>query len=520
MAKQTINVGTSANDDTGEFLRPAFIKINANFDELYAGGTDSFSGEYSDLNNKPPLGTAAALNVGIVEGDVVQVGAEGKLPALDGSLLTNIVGSGGSGGAIDISGTPLTTQVAVWTDNNTVQGVTTISGGATGQVLQKISGTDYDYGWASTSGSLAISGTPTVGQLAKWTDASTVEGVSTITLSYISDAGTLAAEDIADYNFVPDGGTTGQILAKIDGTSGNTEWIDVGLTELVQDTSPQLGGDLDFNDFSIGLITAEDGAKLHAVLASEVELNHSVGLEDNIQNQLDTKPTIFTSTVAPTAAPTAVGDFFIDTTLGIPYVATGTSSSADWFRMISGITDVVEVLEDLSDAESIALLGEMQGLTEDDVETITWATNSQINAGTTGDLFMKPVNFISSIWALKEAAIAIFNSDEAVATGDGKVGIPIPASFNGLNLKYAIATVHDKGVTGTTDVQLRRRRAGSNADMLTTKITIGDEWFAADGVINTSNDDFATGDMVYIDVDAVHSGTAPNGLSVALYAGV
>lgn len=35
MAKQTINVGTSANDGTGDPLRTAFIKTNENFTEVY-----------------------------------------------------------------------------------------------------------------------------------------------------------------------------------------------------------------------------------------------------------------------------------------------------------------------------------------------------------------------------------------------------------------------------------------------------------------------------------------------------
>ena len=35
MAKQTVNLGSSANDGTGDPLRTAFDKINDNFDELY-----------------------------------------------------------------------------------------------------------------------------------------------------------------------------------------------------------------------------------------------------------------------------------------------------------------------------------------------------------------------------------------------------------------------------------------------------------------------------------------------------
>jgi hypothetical protein len=36
MAKQTINVGTTANDGTGDSLRDSFVKVNNNFTEVYA----------------------------------------------------------------------------------------------------------------------------------------------------------------------------------------------------------------------------------------------------------------------------------------------------------------------------------------------------------------------------------------------------------------------------------------------------------------------------------------------------
>ena len=38
MAKQTINIGSSANDGTGDQLRTAFDKVNDNFDEVYTAG--------------------------------------------------------------------------------------------------------------------------------------------------------------------------------------------------------------------------------------------------------------------------------------------------------------------------------------------------------------------------------------------------------------------------------------------------------------------------------------------------
>lgn len=48
MAQQTINIGTTANDGTGDPLRSAFDKVNDNFTELYnddAGDVDSVNGQ-------------------------------------------------------------------------------------------------------------------------------------------------------------------------------------------------------------------------------------------------------------------------------------------------------------------------------------------------------------------------------------------------------------------------------------------------------------------------------------------
>lgn len=116
----------------------------------------------------------------------------------------------------------------------------------------------------------------------------------------------------------------------------------------------------------------------------------------------------------------------------------------------------------------------------------------------------------------KSIGIVVFDSDTAVATGDGVQGIPVTSDLVGYNIVDVLCTVHDKGITGTTNVQVRRRRAGTNVDVLSTLVTIGDQFFVSDGVVNTSNDDMSEGDILYVDVDAVHSGTAPNGLSVAI----
>ena len=60
MAKQTIGIGTSANDGTGDPLRSAFTKINANFSELYGDDTDATNFVFEDKT--PQLGGNLDIN--------------------------------------------------------------------------------------------------------------------------------------------------------------------------------------------------------------------------------------------------------------------------------------------------------------------------------------------------------------------------------------------------------------------------------------------------------------------------
>ena len=55
--------------------------------------TVATTGAYSDLSGTPTLGTAAALDVGTSASNVVQLDGSARLPAVDGSQLTNLPGS-------------------------------------------------------------------------------------------------------------------------------------------------------------------------------------------------------------------------------------------------------------------------------------------------------------------------------------------------------------------------------------------------------------------------------------------
>jgi hypothetical protein len=99
MAKQTVNIGTTANDGTGDQLRNAFIKLNGNFDEVYG-------------NN---FVTEAMLNDDIVGASELKVtgnGTAGQLLSSDGDG-TMTWADAASGGYIAYY---VTGAVTFWTD--------------------------------------------------------------------------------------------------------------------------------------------------------------------------------------------------------------------------------------------------------------------------------------------------------------------------------------------------------------------------------------------------------------------
>ncbi len=113
--------------------------------------------------------------------------------------------------------------------------------------------------------------------------------------------------------------------------------------------------------------------------------------------------------------------------------------------------------------------------------------------------------------------IKVTSDTEALATGDGQFIFAIPKDLNGANLVDAQAYVTTVSSSGLPTVQIRN--VTQTADMLTTKITIDASEFtsftaATPRVIDASNDDVATGDLIAIDVDVAGTGTM--GLGVLL----
>ena len=149
------------------------------------------------------------------------------------------------------------------------------------------------------------------------------------------------------------------------------------------------------------------------------------------------------------------------------------------------------------------------------------ASASEVNTGTDTNKAVTPDALAGSNYGTAVVPILVFDDATDCATGDGAGDLffRIPSVLNGFDLVAVAACCQTAGTTGTMDIQVHN--VTQAADMLSTKITIDSgetdsSTAATPAVIDTNNDDVATGDQIRIDVDAVHSGTAAKGLLVEL----
>ena len=156
MARQTINIGTAANDGTGDPLRTAFDKINDNFAELYGSDDDATNFVLEDTS--PQLGgdldvngqriTSARSNEDIIllpngTGGVVASGIRmaGTTLSADDSSSININeglivdGTASVSGAATLSSTLGVTGAATLSSTLSVSGATTMLAGLTATSL-------------------------------------------------------------------------------------------------------------------------------------------------------------------------------------------------------------------------------------------------------------------------------------------------------------------------------------------------------------------------------------------------
>ena len=211
MAQQTLNIGSNANDGTGDNLRAAMIKVNENFTEVYSApgftvDTISFTGnEISAVRSNDdlvfnPAGTGSVVFPAIKIDDNNIVGTRSNedinlLPSGTGSVVF---------GSIKIKGTSLSSD-----DSTAIN----INDGLIVDGTLNVSGTSTLTGAADLGSTLAVpSGLTTLSTL-NVTGATSLTGTTTIDNMTFND-NTIGTSSNADLNLTP-GGTGNVVISNL-----------------------------------------------------------------------------------------------------------------------------------------------------------------------------------------------------------------------------------------------------------------------------------------------------------------
>jgi len=181
----------------------------------------------------------------------------------------------------------------------------------------------------------------------------TVSSTNTLTNKTIDgDDNTLT--DIGIASLKATGTPSGTTYLRGDGTWSTPAGGGGGISNVVEDTTPQLGGNLDLNTFTVGAATAADLTKLNSVTASAAELNYASGVTSAIQTQLNAKVTSGGALGTPssgtltncTSLPVAGITASTSAALGVGSVELGHASDTTLARSAAGVVTVegVEVV--------------------------------------------------------------------------------------------------------------------------------------------------------------------------------
>ena len=294
MAKQTINIGSSANDGTGDPLRTAFDKINDNFDELY--GTSLT--ERVSLDTSPQLGG----DLDVVTHSIVSTSNRDIVLAPNGTGAVKA-------SSLKFSGTSISSDDSTLVQINeglNVSGATTLSTSlalATGATV-----TGIDNGALGSSATLLA----TQGAIKTYVDSQ----VTAQDLDLAGDSGT-GAIDLDSQSLTIAGGTG---LTSVAGSQTVTLNIDATVATLSGSqtltnkviTSPTINGATMTGPVTVDTITLDNNIIKSNASNADLELNGNGTGQVRILPNATVVGTLNTADIATTGTHTITGQAEVD----------------------------------------------------------------------------------------------------------------------------------------------------------------------------------------------------------------
>jgi hypothetical protein len=147
------------------------------------------------------------------------------------------------------------------------------------------------------------------------------------------------------------------------------------------------------------------------------------------------------------------------------------------------------------------------------------ATSAEINTSTDADRAMTPDLFAASNYGIRYVQIMAVAKATDLEVADGIAYFHVPAGLNGMDLVEVHAECFTAPVGAGLVIEISNN--GAATQMLSTNLTIdagatGSDTAGTPAVIDTSNDDLDTDDLIQINCTQIGSSTAGAGLLVTM----
>jgi len=379
MAKQTINIGTTANDGTGDPLRTAFTKINENFTELYGDDGDSNTlAANLDINGWNIVSTRSNEDIRI-------------LPAGTGGVIASAIRIAGSTISSEDSTQILVDDSIRATGNLTVDGATTLSTSlalASGATVTSILDED-------AMGSDSATALATQQSIKAYVDSQ----VTAQDLDFQGDSGGALSVDLDSQTFTVAGGTgidtagSGQTLTiNIDSTvatlTGSQTLSGKTLTAPTINGATMTGSvtvdSLTFDDNTISTNASNANLELVASGSGTVELQSNT----NITGNASVSGTLTTADITTTGTHTVTGQSDVDYVRIKDNKITTNATNADLELAASG-TGVIDIQNTMTTVGQ-TITGNVNITGQQDVDNIRIDGNTISTTNSNGGLTIEP----------------------------------------------------------------------------------------------------------------------------------